>query len=126
MEEETKITKHPNRILVVDDNTDMRTYIVKLLKNSYVVDEAVDGLDALDKISKFPPDLVLTDMMMPRMDGLGLLQALRKDPMTAIIPVVILSARAGDDTRVEGLQYGADDYLVKPFTGNVTLKEKFF
>ena len=109
-----------DRVLVVDDNTDMRSYIVKLLRKFYKVDEAGDGLEALEKISQNVPDLVLTDVMMPRMDGKELLKKLRSDEKFSTLPVVFLSARAGEETKVEGLYMGADDYLVKPFTGNVT------
>ena len=117
----TIVTEETNQVLVVDDNVDMRSYIVKLLKKKYAVEEAGDGIEALEKVKENPPDLILTDIMMPRMDGLELLQSLRKDPQTSMIPIVFLSARAGEDTKVEGLHMGADDYLVKPFTGNKTL-----
>ena len=116
-----EITSENSRVLVVDDNADMRTYIVKLIKKFYIVDEAGDGIEALEKVKENPPDLILTDIMMHRMDGLELLQSLRKDPQTSMIPIVFLSARAGEDTKVEGLHMGADDYLVKPFTGNEML-----
>ena len=109
-----------NRILIVDDNIDMRSYISKLLNKFYIIDEAGNGIEALEKISQNFPDLVLTDIMMPKMDGKELLKKLRSDENFSTIPVVFLSARAGDDTKVEGLFMGADDYLVKPFTGNVT------
>ena len=111
-----------NRILIVDDNIDMRSYISKLLNKFYIIDEAGNGIEALEKISQNFPDLVLTDIMMPKMDGKELLKKLRSDENFSTIPVVFLSARAGDDTKVEGLFMGADDYLVKPFTGNVTKK----
>jgi serine phosphatase RsbU (regulator of sigma subunit)/anti-sigma regulatory factor (Ser/Thr protein kinase) len=104
------------RVLVVDDNADMREYVAGLLAEDYVVERAVDGLDALERIGRARPDLVLTDVMMPNMDGFGLLERLRADPMTVEIPVVMVSARAGEDGVVEGLDAGADDYLVKPFS----------
>ena len=75
-----------------------------------------DGEQALAAIFENPPDLVLTDIMMPRLDGFGLLQKLRANPLTAAIPVIMLSARAGEEARSEGMEAGADDYLVKPFT----------
>ena len=77
----------------------------------------VDGADALGQIAERPPDLVLTDVMMPRLDGFELLAALRADPRTRRLPVIVLSARAGEEATVEGLDAGADDYLVKPFSG---------
>ncbi|WP_311931822.1 SpoIIE family protein phosphatase [Microbispora sp. H11081] len=106
----------PARVLVADDNADMRGYLVRLLKGAgYVVDTASDGMEALDAIHAEIPDLVVSDVMMPRLDGLSLVAALRADPRTATIPVVLLSARAGQEASIEGLQAGADDYLVKPF-----------
>ncbi|MGN6523553.1 MAG: SpoIIE family protein phosphatase, partial [Actinomycetes bacterium] len=105
------------RVLVVDDNADIREYVAGLLANeNYVVTTAVDGLDGLDLARQHVPDLVLTDVMMPRLDGFGLLRELHGDPATQHIPVVMLSARAGDEAVVEGLEAGADDYLPKPFS----------
>ncbi|MFC4784374.1 SpoIIE family protein phosphatase [Nocardioides sp. MAHUQ-72] len=104
------------RVLVVDDNADIRTYVSSLLAQEYDVGIAVDGQDGLEQALADPPDLVLTDVMMPRLDGFGLLTALRADPATVDIPVVMLSARAGEEGTLEGLEAGADDYLVKPFT----------
>ncbi|MGN6245866.1 MAG: SpoIIE family protein phosphatase, partial [Motilibacteraceae bacterium] len=104
------------RVLVVDDNDDMRAYVAGLLTGEHDVVTARDGLEALELVRRDPPDLVLTDVMMPRLDGLGLLAALRARPETAALPVVVLSARAGEDAASEGLESGADDYLVKPFS----------
>ncbi len=104
------------RILVVDDNADIRRYVSELLSEDYVVETAVDGRDGLGRAQTHPPDLVLTDVMMPRMDGFQLLAALQEEPATVGVPVVMLSARAGEEGTVEGLDAGADDYLVKPFT----------
>jgi len=103
------------RVLVVDDNADIRTYVSSLLATVYDVSTAVDGRDGLEQAIADPPDLVLTDVMMPRLDGFGLLAALREDAATVDIPVVMLSARAGEGGTLEGLEAGADDYLVKPF-----------
>ena len=104
------------RILVVDDNADIREYVAGLLSGDYVVQTAVDGIDGLDQARALPPDLVLTDVMMPRMNGFELLAALQSDPVTVGVPVVMLSARAGEEGILQGLDAGADDYLVKPFT----------
>jgi PAS domain S-box-containing protein len=104
------------RILVVDDNPDMRSYVERLLRGRWVVETAADGVDALARARDKVPDLVLSDVMMPRLDGLGLLEALRKDERTRTLPVILLSARAGEESRIEGLDWGADDYLVKPFS----------
>lgn len=103
------------RVLVVDDNADVRDYIRGLLEPSYEVDGAADGESALEVARSRPPDLVLSDVMMPGLDGFGLLRALRTDSRLRTLPVVLLSARAGEDARLEGLDAGADDYLVKPF-----------
>jgi signal transduction histidine kinase len=104
------------RVLVVDDNADMRDYLARLLRAHWEVAAVGDGQAALAIVRADPPDLVLTDAMMPRLDGFGLLAALRRDPATRAIPVVMLSARAGEEARLDGLQAGADDYLVKPFS----------
>jgi PAS domain S-box-containing protein len=104
------------RILVVDDNADMRDYVSRLLRERWDVETTNDGQAALERIRSNPPDLVLTDVMMPGLDGFALLRALRSDAYTREIPVVLLSARAGDEATSDGLKAGADDYLVKPFT----------
>ena len=102
--------------MIADDNTDMREYLTNLLQNSgYHVSETVDGQEALEAIRAEVPDLVISDVMMPGLDGLQLVAALRSEPRTAAIPVLLLSARAGQEASIEGLQAGADDYLVKPF-----------
>ncbi len=104
------------RVLIADDNADMREYLTNLLRNSgYQVNEVVDGEEALKAVRIELPDLVISDVMMPAMDGLQLVAALRAEPRTAAIPVLLLSARAGQEASIEGLQAGADDYLVKPF-----------
>lgn len=103
-------------ILVVDDNADMRAYIQRLLQPNWHVRTAADGHEALAAIAQVIPDLVITDMMMPHLDGRGLIHHLRADPQTQRLPVIVLSAQAGDEARVTGLQGGADDYLVKPFS----------
>ncbi len=102
-------------VLVADDNADMRQYVVRLLAGAYQVEAVADGEAALAAARERTPDLVLTDVMMPQLDGFGLLQELRADPRTRSVPVIMLSARAGEESRVEGIQSGADDYLVKPF-----------
>ncbi|MFY9919288.1 MAG: ATP-binding protein, partial [Mycobacterium sp.] len=106
----------PARVLIADDNTDMREYLARLLSGAgYHVDAVTDGQAALEAIRADIPDLVVSDVMMPRLDGLGLVAALRSDPRTAAVPVLLLSARAGQEASIEGLRAGADDYLVKPF-----------
>jgi PAS domain S-box-containing protein len=104
------------KVLLVDDNVDMRHYIQRLLSSSYTVQATTDGAAALEAIQSSRPDLVLTDVMMPRMDGFELLRSLRSDAATQDIPIILLSARAGEESRIEGLEAGADDYLTKPFS----------
>ncbi|MEU5962418.1 ATP-binding protein [Micromonospora parva] len=104
------------RILLADDNADMRAYLTRLLTaQGWRVRAVTDGQQALDEIHRNLPDLVLTDVMMPVMDGFDLVRRLRADPATRALPVLVLSARAGGEASVEGLSLGADDYLVKPF-----------
>jgi PAS domain S-box-containing protein len=105
-----------SRVLIVDDNADMREHLSRVLAKWWDVEAANDGLAALEAARQNTPDLVLADVMMPRLDGIGLLSALRSDPDLADIPVILLSARAGEEARIEGLNVGADDYLVKPFS----------
>jgi signal transduction histidine kinase len=113
-------SKHPGEdkpvILLVDDNADMRGYVTGLLGGRYRVMSAANGRIALAQAEKVHPDLVLTDVMMPELDGFGLLNALRSNPATRTVPVIMLSARAGEEARIEGVDSGADDYLTKPFT----------
>jgi signal transduction histidine kinase len=113
-------SKHPGEdkpaILLVDDNADMREYVTGLLGGRYRVMPAANGRIALAHAEKDHPDLVLTDVMMPEMDGFGLIDALRRNPATHTVPVIMLSARAGEEARIEGVDSGADDYLTKPFT----------
>ncbi|MBE9103816.1 response regulator [Nostoc cf. edaphicum LEGE 07299] len=115
------LSPSPARILLVDDNADMRDYVKRLLSQQYEVESVPDGLAALDSARGRVPDLVLTDVMMPGLDGFGLLQALRADPLTQKVPIILLSARAGEEARVEGLEAGADDYLIKPFSARELL-----
>nr|WP_051470032.1 PAS domain S-box protein [Fischerella sp. PCC 9605] len=109
------------RILLADDNSDMRDYVKRLLSQQYEVETVASGVAALAAIRQHKPDLVLTDVMMPLMDGFELLRSLRSDPATREIPIILLSARAGEESRVEGLQAGADDYLIKPFSARELL-----
>ena len=108
-------------VLVADDNADMRDYLGRMLGHAYRVEVVGDGRAALDRIRQRAPDLVLADVMMPHLDGFGLLAAIRADERTRSIPVVLLSARAGEEARIEGLQAGADEYLVKPFSARELL-----
>jgi len=104
------------RVLIADDNADMREYLRDLLAAYYTVETVPDGQDALAAIARHRPDLVLCDVMMPRVDGFALLRALRSDESLRSTPLILLSARAGEESRIEGLAAGADDYLAKPFS----------
>jgi PAS domain S-box-containing protein len=104
-----------NRVLVADDNADMRDYLRRLLAARYEVTTVANGSEALAAALADPPDLVLTDVMMPVLDGFELLKRLRADQRTKTLPIIVLSARAGEESSIEGLDVGADDYLVKPF-----------
>jgi signal transduction histidine kinase len=109
------------RILVVDDNADLREYARRLLAEHYEVETAADGLSALKAARQRRPDLVVCDVMMPNLDGFGLIRELRGNPELLDVPVVLLSARAGEEARLEGLSRGADAYLVKPFSARELL-----
>ena len=114
-------TTFGSRVLLADDNADMRDYVRDLLGESYAVELACDGQEALEAARRSRPDLVISDVMMPKLDGLGLLEALRSDSAMRDVPVILLSARAGEEARVEGLHGGADDYVVKPFAARELL-----
>jgi PAS domain S-box-containing protein len=105
-----------SRVLIADDNADMRLYLARLLSERFEVTAVANGRAALDAIQQHLPDLILSDVMMPELDGFGLLRELRAKSETKTIPFILLSARAGEESRVEGLDAGADDYLVKPFS----------
>jgi PAS domain S-box-containing protein len=108
--------QNAQRIVVADDNADMREYVRRLLIDQYEVEAVGDGRAALAAARARRPKLIISDVMMPQLDGFGLIRELRADPELATIPVVLLSARAGEEARLEGLGKGADDYLVKPFS----------
>ncbi len=110
------------RVLLADDNVDMRAYVARLLQGQgYQVVTASDGEEALRLARAAPPDLVLTDVMMPKLDGFALLRELRGLEATAGVPIIMLTARAGEEAKVEGLDAGADDYLIKPFAARELL-----
>jgi len=103
------------RVLIADDHADMRQYLTRLLRRRWHVEAVSDGRAALESVKSRRPDLIVADMMMPGLDGIGLLRALRADRDTAAIPVLLLSAAAGEASKLQGLKAGAADYLVKPF-----------
>jgi signal transduction histidine kinase/DNA-binding response OmpR family regulator len=104
------------RILLVDDNADMREYVRALLEPRWHVETAGDGIQALAAVQRQVPDLVVTDIMMPALDGIGLIRALRANDRFKHVPIIILTARAGEEARIEGLNAAADDHLLKPFS----------
>ncbi|HKO10546.1 MAG TPA: ATP-binding protein [Acidobacteriaceae bacterium] len=108
-------------VLVADDNADMRDYLAQLLRRDYEVYTVADGISAVEAAKELHPALILTDVMMPQLDGFGVLRGVRDNPEIRSTPVILLSARAGEESRVEGLDAGADDYLVKPFTARELL-----
>ncbi len=117
----SKLKTQNSKLLLADDNADMRDYIQRLLSSTYTVETVADGMAALSYVQKNPPDLVLSDVMMPKMDGFELLRQLRSEAKTKEIPIILLSARAGEEARIEGLEAGADDYLIKPFSARELL-----
>ncbi len=114
-ESESRQTGRP-LVLLADDNADMREYVRGLLSGRFEVLLAANGRQALELASQAHPDLILSDVMMPEMDGFALLAAVRGNPAQCTTPVILLSARAGEESRIEGVGAGADDYLTKPFT----------
>ena len=115
------VARRRERVLVADDNADMRDYLRRLLAVRWDVETVANGVLALAAMRVARPNLVITDVMMPELDGFGLIAAMGRDPDLREIPVLMLSARAGDEARVEGLQAGASDYLVKPFSSTELL-----
>jgi signal transduction histidine kinase len=104
------------RVLIVDDNKDMRDYLTRIVRSRWKVRSAINGQEAIALVQTWVPDVIVSDVMMPELDGFGLLKALRENDLTREIPVMLLSARAGDEARLDGMGAGADDYLIKPFS----------
>lgn len=109
-------SKSAYRLLVVEDNQELRKYLTDNLKKHYEVIEAEDGQEALDMAIAYPPDLVLSDVMMPRMDGVTLCQKLKSNPVTSHIPIILLTARTSLIHKINSFETGADEYLTKPFS----------
>jgi PAS domain S-box-containing protein len=110
-----------SRILLADDNADVRGYVRDLLSPYYVVEGVADGEQAMAAARRTRPDLILSDVMMPRLDGFGLLAGIRADGTLRSVPVLLLSARAGEEARIDGFDAGADDYVIKPFSARELL-----
>ncbi|MEX2399951.1 MAG: two-component regulator propeller domain-containing protein [Rhodothermales bacterium] len=108
-------------ILVVDDNADVRSYLRTRLHAHYRTEEASDGKEGLERTRRLRPDLVITDVMMPELDGFELCSAIKADPELNHIPVIILTAKADEESKIAGLELGADDYLMKPFSAEELL-----
>lgn len=110
------------RVLIVDDDEDARVLLIRALGKSHLpleIDTAADGVQALDQVTRRRPHAVITDVMMPRMDGFDLCAALRDNPATAAIPVIMVTALEDERDRARGYALGADDYMTKPFNWNV-------
>ena len=119
IDEGVEIPADPIIVLVVEDHAEMRAYIRGHLENDFVVEEAYNGMLGLEKARELVPDLILIDVLMPEMDGLQLSRHLKDDVRTSHIPLVMLTAVAGDAARIDGLQHGAEAYLTKPFNADM-------
>jgi signal transduction histidine kinase/ligand-binding sensor domain-containing protein/DNA-binding response OmpR family regulator len=113
---DTTLQKRKGSVLVIDDNDDIRFYIKDNLRNTYTVYQAASGLEGWEKAQRFQPDLIISDVMMPDMDGLELCRKIKQDTRTSHIPVILLTARTADNQKLEGLNTGANDYITKPFS----------
>lgn len=114
--DELQFAGNKPHLLVVEDNDDLRDFLASILESEYEVTQAVNGREGLDKARALHPDFILTDVMMPEMDGLSMVREIKSDTNTSHIPIVILSAKASMDDRIEGLKLGVNDYITKPFS----------
>jgi CheY-like chemotaxis protein len=114
--ENISIDEEKSLILIVEDNAEVRNYIKENLEKHYRIDEAVNGEEGINKAINIIPDLIITDVMMPKVDGFELCNKLKNDQRTSHIPIVILTAKADEENKLDGLQIGADEFLAKPFS----------
>ena len=121
--DEPGVVETPDRekpdILVVEDHVDVRKYICEQLQTEYNVIEAVDGKEGIEKAKEIIPDLIVSDIMMPRVDGYELCRELKKDIKTSHVPIILLTAKASEESIVQGLETGVDDYITKPFNSKI-------
>jgi len=114
---------NPARILAVDDESDLTELIAyHLRRNGHLVETAANGWEAIDHITRSRPDIILLDLMLPDLDGFGVCEILRRNPLTATIPIIIISAWASKDSQLLGLELGALDYITKPFSPQELVK----
>jgi len=106
-------------VLIIEDNSDVRNFMRGFLQKEYTVIEAVDGEDGFSKSIKHIPDLIISDIMMPKLDGFQLCEKLKTDERTSHIPIILLTAKATNQDKIKGYETGADDYIMKPFDANV-------
>ena len=124
---DTEATRDPTKptVLYVDDNRDLRHYVKGLLSESYNVFLAANGQLGLDAARRHQPDLILSDLMMPVMNGTAFCEQVRADPLLSSLPFVLLTAKSSLDAKIAGLEEGADDYLSKPFSEQETHRTHF-
>lgn len=118
---EDSLTGNKSMIMIVEDNMEIQSYLGKILKSEYDIVHAFNGVDALAKLKSFGPELIISDVMMPEMDGISFVKELKKNISTSHIPVVLLTARSTEAHRIEGYELGVDDYIEKPFNEQILL-----